>query len=101
MLSSSGSILQLRTGTGSVSALPSVNKPSSKQSILNAAPITRFNTLCSATKKSVNVIDKRFLGTRLRSSGSGRLHFWCSDLLRLRSDLDDFYEKCRGEEWRG
>jgi glutamate synthase (NADPH/NADH) len=79
MLSSSGSILQLRTGTGSVSALPSVNKPSSKQSILNAAPITRFNTRCSATKKSVNVIDKRFLGTRLRSSGSGRLHFWCSD----------------------
>jgi glutamate synthase (NADPH/NADH) len=79
MLSSSGSILQLRTGTGSVSALPSVNKPSSKQSILNAAPITRFNTRCSATKKSVNVIDKRFLGNRLRSSGSGRLHFWCSD----------------------
>ncbi|XP_059431841.1 glutamate synthase [NADH], amyloplastic-like [Corylus avellana] len=81
MLASSGSILQLRTGASG--ALPSLDKSSNQQSKLNAAPrapTTRFNTRCSAgAKKSVNVIEKRFLGTRLRASGSERFQFWRSD----------------------
>lgn len=81
MLASSGSILQLRTGASG--ALPSLDKSSNQQSKLNAAPrapTTRFNARCSAgAKKSVNVIEKRFLGTRLRASGSERFQFWRSD----------------------
>lgn len=84
MLASSGSIFQLRTGSSSplLSLNKSSNQPKPK---LNAAPITRFNTRCSAaaaakkSSSSVNVLDKKFLGTRLRASGSGRLHFWQSD----------------------
>ncbi|XP_059428505.1 glutamate synthase [NADH], amyloplastic isoform X1 [Corylus avellana] len=81
MFASSGSILRLRTGASG--ALPSLDKSSNQQSKLNAAPrapTTRFNTRCSAgAKKSVNVIEKRFLGTRLRASGSERFQFWRSD----------------------
>lgn len=83
MLASSGSILHLRTGSSSplLSLNKSSNQPKPK---LNAAPITRFSTRCSAaaakkSSSSVNVLDKKFLGTRLRASGSGRLHFWQSD----------------------
>ena len=83
MLASSGSIFHLQTGSSSplLSLNKSSNQPKPK---LNAAPITRFGTRCSAAaaaKKSslVNVLDKKFLGTRLRAPGSGRLHFWQSD----------------------
>lgn len=83
MLASSGSIFQLRTGSSSplLSLNKSSNQPKPK---LNAAPITRFSNRCSAaaakkSSSSVNVLDKKFLGTRLRASGSGRLHFWQSD----------------------
>ncbi|XP_062148767.1 glutamate synthase [NADH], amyloplastic isoform X1 [Alnus glutinosa] len=81
MLASSGSMLQLRAGSSG--ALPSLNNPSNQQSRLNAAPrapITRFNARCSAgAKKSVNVMEKRFLGNRLRASGTERVQFWRSD----------------------
>ena len=83
MLASSGSIFHLQTGSSCplLSLNKSSNQPKPK---LNAAPITRFGTRCSAAaaaKKSslVNVLDKKFLGTRLRASGPGRLHFWQSD----------------------
>lgn len=80
MFSSSGSSIQLRTGSSC--ALPSLNKPSNQQRKLNAAPrapITRFNIQCSAVKKSLNVIDNRFLGTRLRVSGSEKVQLWRSE----------------------
>lgn len=83
MLASSGSIFHLQTGSSCplLSLNKSSNQPKPK---LNAAPITRFGTRCSAAaaaKKSslVNVLDKKFLGIRLKAPGSGRLHFWQSD----------------------
>lgn len=49
---------------------------------LNTSAITRLSsraTRCTATKKSSNAVEKKFLGTRLRASGSERLHLWRSD----------------------
>ncbi|KAG6707010.1 hypothetical protein I3842_06G010500 [Carya illinoinensis] len=80
MSTSSGSFLQLRAG--SYCALPSLNKPSNQQPKLNVAlrvPTTRFNTRCIAAKKSVNVTDNRFFGTRLRAPGLERVQLWRSD----------------------
>ncbi|KAG6715319.1 hypothetical protein I3842_05G244300 [Carya illinoinensis] len=80
MFTCSGSLLHLRTSSSC--ALPSLNKPSNQQPKLNAAPrapISRFNTRCSTAKKSVNVIDKRFLGARLRAPGSEKVQLWRSD----------------------
>jgi len=99
MLASSGSILQLRAGSSG--ALPSLNNPSNQQSRLNAAPrapITRFNARCSAgAKKSVNVMEKRFLGNRLRASGTERVQFWRSDgPVAVRSSFSAVPEKPLG-----
>ncbi|XP_041013911.1 glutamate synthase 1 [NADH], chloroplastic-like isoform X4 [Juglans microcarpa x Juglans regia] len=80
MSTSSSSFLQLRAGSSC--ALPSLNKPSNQQPKLNVAPrvpTTRFNTRCIAAKKSVNVTDKRFFGTRLRAPVLERVQLWRSD----------------------
>ncbi|KAF5451051.1 hypothetical protein F2P56_031350 [Juglans regia] len=80
MFTCSGSYLHLRTSPSC--ALPSLNKPSNQQPKLNAAPrapISRFKTRCSTAKKSVNVIDKRFLGARLRAPRSEKVQLWRSD----------------------
>lgn len=66
LAASSGSVLQLRT------------KPSLASSQLNASPLARLGSRasgCSATK----ALAKKFLGTRLRASGSETLHLWRSD----------------------
>ncbi|KAM2779473.1 hypothetical protein COP1_014737 [Malus domestica] len=34
---------------------------------------------CSAPRKSSKALPKMFYGTRLRASGSEKLHLWCSD----------------------
>ncbi|KAF3432836.1 hypothetical protein FNV43_RR23938 [Rhamnella rubrinervis] len=63
------------------SAIELRNKPC-LTSQLNATAITRLSsraTRCSVTKKSSNAVEKKFLGTRLRASGSERLHLWRSD----------------------
>ncbi|XP_007039009.2 PREDICTED: glutamate synthase 1 [NADH], chloroplastic isoform X1 [Theobroma cacao] len=72
------SLLQLRNGSYS---LPSLNK-SSITPQLNVAPSSRRKTRtarCSVTKKCSAALEKKFLGTRLRGSGSERLHLWQSD----------------------
>ncbi|XWS48539.1 hypothetical protein CRYUN_Cryun13aG0086800 [Craigia yunnanensis] len=71
-------LLQLRNST---CPLPSLNK-SSLTPKLNVIPSNRSKTRtarCSVTKKSSAALEKNFLGTRLRGSGSERLHLWQSD----------------------
>ena len=49
---------------------------------LRASRITRLGgraTRCSATRKSSNAVENKFLGTRLKASGSERIHLWRSD----------------------
>lgn len=69
MLGASTYALQLRT------------KPSLTP-YLNSSPITRVTgraARCSATRKSSNAVEKKIFGTRLRASGSERVHLWRSD----------------------
>ena len=73
----SSSLLQLRNSS---CPLPSLNKPSLTPQ-LNVTPSIRSKTRtarCSVTKKSSAALEKNFLGTRLRGSGSKRLHLWQS-----------------------
>ncbi|TQD94589.1 hypothetical protein C1H46_019834 [Malus baccata] len=73
LASTGGSVVQLRTKS---SLLPSQ---------LNATPVARLGgsraavTTCSASRKSSKALAKKFFGTRLRASGSERLHLWRSD----------------------
>lgn len=67
MLATPGSAIQLRT------------KPSPQLNARQLASLSGRVTRCSATKKSSNAMEKKFFGTRLRASGSERLHFWRSD----------------------
>ncbi|XWS37967.1 hypothetical protein CRYUN_Cryun19dG0090300 [Craigia yunnanensis] len=74
----SSSLLQIRNSS---CPLPSLNK-SSFTPQLNVIPSNRRKTRtarCSVTKKSSAALDRKFLGTRLRGSGSERLHLWQSD----------------------
>ncbi|XVF53410.1 hypothetical protein PTKIN_Ptkin05aG0097500 [Pterospermum kingtungense] len=76
--STSSSLLQLRNSSG---PLPSLNK-SSLTPQLNVIPSKRSKARtarCSVTEKSSAGLEKNFLGTRLRGSGSERLHLWHSD----------------------
>lgn len=69
MLGASTSALHLRT------------KPSLTP-YLNSSPIARVTgraARCSATRKSSNAVEKKIFGTRLRASGSERVHLWRSD----------------------
>ena len=71
MLGATGSALQLRT------------KPSLTPR-LSGAPIARLGggraaRCCAAARKSPSALEKKFLGTRLRASGSERVHLWRSD----------------------
>ena len=80
MSSASTSSFLLPLGNSSC-PLPSVNK-SYLNPQLNVTPSNRRKTRtarCSVTKKSSAALEKKFLGTRLRGSGSERLHFWQSD----------------------
>lgn len=48
----------------------------------NGAAVTRLGcgaARCSAAKKPSNAVENKFFGTRLRASGSERLHLWRSD----------------------
>ncbi|XWS50374.1 hypothetical protein CRYUN_Cryun12cG0082500 [Craigia yunnanensis] len=77
-VSTSSSLLQLRNSS---CPLPSLNK-SFLTPQLNVTPSNRRKTRtarCSVTKKSSAALEKKFLGTRLRGSGSERLHLWQSD----------------------
>ncbi|KAB2620344.1 glutamate synthase, partial [Pyrus ussuriensis x Pyrus communis] len=73
LASTGGSVVQLRTKS---SLLPSQ---------LNATPVAGLGgsraavTTCSASRKSSKALAKKFFGTRLRASGSERLHLWRSD----------------------
>ena len=76
--STSSSLLQLQNSS---CPLPSLNK-SSLTPQLNVIPSNRRKTRiarCSVTKKSSAALENKFLGTRLRGSGSERLHLWQSD----------------------
>ncbi|XP_030500072.2 glutamate synthase [NADH], amyloplastic isoform X1 [Cannabis sativa] len=69
MLGATGSALQLRT------------KPCLSPQ-LHASRITRLSgrvSRCSATRKSSNAVENKFFGTRLKASGSERVHLWRSD----------------------
>ncbi|XP_015878225.2 glutamate synthase [NADH], amyloplastic isoform X1 [Ziziphus jujuba] len=69
MLATPGSVIQLR-------AKPCLTPQ------LNGRQLTGLSgrvRRCSATNKSSNVVEKKFFGTRLRASGSERLHLWRSD----------------------
>ncbi|KAI4307123.1 hypothetical protein L6164_030342 [Bauhinia variegata] len=78
-MSSSASTTFLNRPIRSSCALPSINNPQ-----LNVRPASNLSgrlTRCFAVKKSY-AVDKKFLGTRLRSSrssGSERLHLWQSE----------------------
>ncbi|KAF8379702.1 hypothetical protein HHK36_029146 [Tetracentron sinense] len=72
-----GSALQTRN---KFVGLPSLNRPSRNHQ-LNVALLSRGGnraSCCSATRLQ-DVADNKFFGTRLRPSGSERLHLWRSD----------------------
>ncbi|XP_021909287.1 glutamate synthase 1 [NADH], chloroplastic-like [Carica papaya] len=77
MSATSNSILQLRTNHCPLTSL----SKSSATPQLHIAPVSCRRTRaarCSAAKKAT-VVEKKFMGARLRGSGSERLHFWQSD----------------------
>ncbi|KAJ9679825.1 hypothetical protein PVL29_021667 [Vitis rotundifolia] len=79
--SGSGSVVQIRNNSGS-GLVPSRKRPTFAHQF-NVTPLSRFNnkskgSSCYVSKRS-NVVENKFLGTRLRGCGSERLHFWQSD----------------------
>lgn len=79
--SGSGSVVQIRNNSGS-GLVPSRKRPTFAHQF-NVTPLSRFNnkskgSSCYVSKRT-NVVENKFLGTRLRGCGSERLHFWQSD----------------------
>ncbi|XP_057950396.1 glutamate synthase 1 [NADH], chloroplastic isoform X1 [Malania oleifera] len=84
----SGSVLQLRANSGLQIRNDSGRQLQTRSGLLssrnrrfNVAPLSRFNhkiSRCPAASR-FDVVEKRFLGTKLRTHGSERLHFWRSD----------------------
>lgn len=79
--SASGSVVQIQNNSGS-GLVPSRRRPTFAHQF-NVTPLSRLNSRlksssCSVSKRS-NVLENKFLGTRLRGCGSERLHLWQSD----------------------
>ncbi|KAL5813206.1 hypothetical protein ACOSQ3_028156 [Xanthoceras sorbifolium] len=81
MSATSSSFVQLRANSRALSTPSRSRSPSPSllltQSRGGAKEVKAAR--CAAARKSAVMLDKRFLGSRLRQSGSERVHFWQSD----------------------